>query len=196
MGAKVWENVDIFAILLVGIGLAADAFAAALTQGVQMRQLSYRAAVLIAVVFGAFQGFMPVLGWALASQFSQILAPVDHWIAFALLALIGGLMIREAFAPEDVREQREDAGFDLKKILVLGIGTSIDAAAIGVPFAVLAVNIVQAALVIAAVTFVLSFLAVIIGHRVGARFRKPAEIGGGVVLIALGLKILIEHLAA
>ncbi len=187
---------DIFAILLVSIGLAADAFAAALTQGVQMRKLSARAAVIIAVVFGAFQGLVPVLGWALASQFSQILAPVDHWIAFALLALIGGHMIREAFEPDEDSGHGEDFVFDLKKILLLGIGTSIDAAAIGVSFAMLAVNIVQAALVIAVVTFALSFLAVVIGHRVGSRFRKPAEIGGGVVLIVLGAKILIEHLAA
>lgn len=195
MVAKELENVDIFAILLVSLGLAADAFAAALTQGVQMRQFSSRAAVLIAVVFGAFQGLMPVLGWALASQFSTILAPIDHWIAFALLALTGAHMIREAFAPEESASEGEEFVFDLKKILLLGIGTSIDAAAIGVSFAMLAVNIVQAALVIALVTFGLSLLAVIIGHRVGARFRKPAAIAGGAVLIALGAKILIEHLA-
>mgnify|MGYP002712029709 FL=1 len=195
MVAKELENVDIFAILLVSLGLAADAFAAALTQGVQMRQFSSRAAVLIAVVFGAFQGLMPVLGWALASQFSTILAPIDHWIAFALLALIGAHMIREAFAPEESASEGEEFVFDLKKILLLGIGTSIDAAAIGVSFAMLAVNIVQAALVIALVTFGLSLFAAIIGHRVGARFRKPAAIAGGAVLIALGAKILIEHLA-
>ena len=187
-------DVDIIALLLVGVGLAADAFAAALTQGVNMRQFSYRVALLIAVVFGAFQGLMPVLGWALASQFSQVLAPIDHWIAFALLALIGAHMIREAFVAEEEDASSEEAAINLKTLL-LGIGTSIDAAAIGVSFAMLAVNIVQAALVIALVTFGLSLFAAIIGHRVGARFRKPAAIAGGAVLIALGAKILIEHLA-
>lgn len=187
-------DVDIIALLLVGVGLAADAFAAALTQGVNMRQFSYRVALLIAVVFGAFQGLMPVLGWALASQFSQVLAPIDHWIAFALLALIGAHMIREAFVAEEDDASGEEAAINLKTLLLLGIGTSIDAAAIGVSFAVLAVNIVEAAAIIALVTFALSFVAVIIGHRVGARFRTPAAVAGGLVLIALGAKILIEHL--
>lgn len=186
-------DVDIIALLLVGVGLAADAFAAALTQGVNMRQFSYRVALLIAVVFGAFQGLMPVLGWALASQFSQVLAPIDHWIAFALLALIGAHMIREAFVAEEEDASSEEAAINLKTLL-LGIGTSIDAAAIGVSFAMLAVNIVEAAAIIALVTFALSFVAVIIGHRVGARFRTPAAVAGGLVLIALGAKILIEHL--
>ncbi|WP_279063828.1 manganese efflux pump MntP family protein [Dermabacter hominis] len=185
---------DIIALLLVGVGLAADAFAAALTQGVNMRHFSYRVALLIAVVFGAFQGLMPVLGWALASQFSQVLAPIDHWIAFALLALIGAHMIREAFVAEEDDASGEEAAINLKTILLLGIGTSIDAAAIGVSFAMLAVNIVEAAAIIALVTFALSFVAVIIGHRVGARFRTPAAVAGGLVLIALGAKILIEHL--
>lgn len=187
-------DVDIIALLLVGVGLAADAFAAALTQGVNMRQFSYRVALLIAVVFGAFQGLMPVLGWALASQFSQVLAPIDHWIALALLALIGAHMIREAFVAEEDDASGEEAAINLKTLLLLGIGTSIDAAAIGVSFAVLAVNIVEAAAIIALVTFALSFVAVIIGHRVGARFRTPAAVAGGLVLIALGAKILIEHL--
>lgn len=187
-------DVDIIALLLVGVGLAADAFAAALTQGVNMRQFSYRVALLIAVVFGAFQGLMPVLGWALASQFSQVLAPIDDWIAFALLALIGAHMIREAFVAEEEEASSEEAAINLKTLLLLGIGTSIDAAAIGVSFAMLAVNIVEAAAIIALVTFALSFVAVIIGHRVGARFRTPAAVAGGLVLIALGAKILIEHL--
>lgn len=187
-------DVDIIALLLVGVGLAADAFAAALTQGVNMRQFSYRVALLIAVVFGAFQGLMPVLGWALASQFSQVLAPIDHWIVFALLALIGAHMIREAFVAEEEDASSEEAAINLKTLLLLGIGTSIDAAAIGVSFAMLAVNIVEAAAIIALVTFALSFVAVIIGHRVGARFRTPAAVAGGLVLIALGAKILIEHL--
>lgn len=181
----------IWSVLLVGIGVSADAFAAALASGLRMRSLNYRHAAIVALTFAGFQAAMPLLGWALASRFSRILEPVDHWVAFGLLSLIGAKMIWDAFQEDDDGDRGR---LGLRRLLLLGIATSIDAAAVGVSLAVLEVSILQAVLIIGAVTLVLSFVAVIIGHKVGVRFRKPAEIVGGLMLVAIGPRILLEHL--
>lgn len=193
-------------IVLVAIGLAADAFAAALTQGVSMRRLNYRAAALIALTFGVFQAVMPVMGFALASQFHTFLAPIDHWIAFGMLFIIGALMVREALSPDepcghdvcppscDGTAESSEYRLSIKSLILLGIGTSIDAAAVGVSFAVLKVSMLKAALIIGVITAALSFAAVVIGNRVGTKWRTGAELAGGAILIVIGLRILITHL--
>lgn len=183
---------SLWSVFLVGVGVSADAFAAALTSGLRMRALLYGQAALIAVTFAGFQAAMPLAGWLLASRFARFVDPVDHWIAFGLLALIGGKMIGDAFTSDDQDHVTHWAG--ARRLLVLGFATSIDAAAVGVSFAMLEVSILQAVLVIGLVTLVLSFAAVLIGHHVGARFRRPAELIGGLVLVAIGARILLEHL--
>lgn len=182
---------SLLAVFGIGIGLSADAFAAALTHGLRMRMLYYRRAVIIALTFAGFQALMPLLGWLLASQFTRHLDPVDHWIAFGLLFLIGAKMIWDACGTDAGNGAAED-GLHIGRLLMLGIATSIDAAAVGVSFAVLEISILQSILIIGATTLVLSFIAVVIGHRIGVRFRTPAEIIGGLVLIAIGTRILLE----
>ncbi len=184
----------VWSVFLIGIGVSADAFAAALTSGLRMRSLNYRHVAIIALTFAGFQAAMPLIGWVLASQFAGFLAPIDHWIAFILLAAIGGKMIADACSPSE----EEDAGhtrLGVRRLLLLGVATSIDAAAVGVSFAVLDVSILQSILIIGATTLLLSFVAVPLGHRIGVRFRRPAEFVGGLVLLAIGTRILLEHLA-
>lgn len=184
---------SLWSVVIVGVGVSADAFAAALASGVKVRSLVHRHAMVIALVFAVFQAAMPLLGWLLASQFSRFLAPIDHWVAFGLLGLIGGKMIWEAVRG-DGGDTSDGEGLGMHHLLLLGIATSIDAAAVGISFAVLDVSILQAILIIGGITFVLSFVAVLIGHRIGSRFRTPAEIIGGLVLIAIGTRILLEDL--
>lgn len=182
---------SLWSVFVVGVGVSADAFAAALTSGLRTRTLLYRQATIIALTFAGFQAAMPLAGWLLASQFARFVDPVDHWIAFGLLSLIGGKMIWDAIAGDG--DDHGDHRVGVRRLLVLGFATSVDAAAVGVSFAMLEVSILQAVLVIGLITLVLSFAAVLIGHRVGVRFRRPAELIGGLVLIAIGARILLEH---
>lgn len=180
-------------LLLVSVGLAADAFAVSVGKGLQTRRLTPRYALALAVTFGLFQGVMPVIGWLLGSGLRDYVTAVDHWIAFGLLALIGAKMIWEALAG-DGDDAGDDGTIPLRELLVLGVATSIDALAVGIGFAFLEVSIVGAAVLIAAITFVLSYVGVYLGHRAGARFSGPAEVVGGVILIGIGTKILFDHL--
>ena len=183
-------------LALIAVGLSMDAFAVSVCKGLGMKRLDMGQALVIALFFGGFQALMPLAGWALGSGFQSCIEPVDHWIAFALLAFIGGKMLYDAFHEEDGDEPvaGEAARLDLKEILMLAIATSIDALAVGVSFAFLQVDIVPAISLIGVITFALSLVGVAVGHRFGARFEKPATIVGGVVLILIGLKILLEHL--
>ena len=185
------ERVSLWSVFLVSFGVSTDAFAAALTSGLRTRTLRLLQALWIAVTFAGFQAMMPLAGWLLASRFARFIMPVDHWIAFGLLGAIGAKMIWDGFKDADDGEDVDRIG--VWRLLVLGFATSIDAAAVGVTFAMLEVSILQAILVIGLVTLVLSFLAALIGQRVGVRLRKPAEFAGGLVLIAIGLRILLEH---
>ncbi|MFT4210908.1 MAG: manganese efflux pump MntP family protein [Microbacterium sp.] len=181
-------------LLLVAVGVSADAFAVALTQGVRARARLRRTALAVAAVFGVFQALMPLIGWAVGAQLSGFIAPFDHWLAFGLLALIGGRMLWEA-----VRHQHEPVRrgrVRLRELLALGVATSIDALAVGLSFAFLHVAIVPAVLVIGVTTAVVSYGGVLLGRRAGERFQTPAEIVGGLVLIGIGVKILLEHLLA
>jgi len=171
-----------------------DAFAVSICKGLGMSRLNLKQAAVIATFFGGFQALMPVIGWALGSQLAPVVEPVDHWIAFALLAFIGGKMIWDAFH-EDDEDDAEDADvLDLRELVMLAIATSIDALAVGVTLAFLQVDIAFSVAFIGITTFALSFAGVAIGHQFGSRWEKPSTIAGGIVLILIGLKILLEHL--
>lgn len=186
----------LFEIFLIGIGLSMDAFAVAICQGLSMKKLNLRHSAVIALFFGGFQAMMPLLGWFLGSQFAGYIQQFDHWVAFLLLGIIGFNMMREALSGDDEEEEDCACGdrLDLKRLLLLAVATSIDALAVGVTFAFLAVPIFSAVGVIGCTTFVLSLVGVAVGNYFGARFKKQAELSGGIILILLGTKILLEHL--
>ncbi len=184
----------LFELFLIGIGLSMDAFAVAVCKGLCMTKINKKYAVIIALFFGGFQFLMPVIGWLLGTQFESYIVSFDHWIAFALLAFIGGKMIYEAVSDDEDEACSVDKKLDLKELMLLAVATSIDALAVGITFAFLKVSILPAAGLIGVVTFTLSLAGVVIGNRFGNRYKKKAEICGGVILILIGLKILLEHL--
>lgn len=182
-------------LFLIGVGLSMDAFAVSICKGLGMSRLNMRQAAVISLFFGGFQALMPLIGWALGSQLTDFITPIDHWIAFSLLAFVGGKMLWDAFHEDDEDEGvQTDEKLDLKELLMLAIATSIDALAVGITFAFLQVAIVPSITIIGLTTFVISFAGVAVGRFFGARFEKPATIVGGVVLILIGVKILLEHL--
>ncbi|WP_159500316.1 manganese efflux pump MntP family protein [Microbacterium sp. 18062] len=183
---------SLFNLFVVAVGVSADAFAVSLAQGVRLRRHVQRDALLIALTFGLFQALMPLIGWIVGAQLNEFIAPVDHWVAFGLLALIGGKMLWEAFRGD--HDDRPAGRISVRELLALAVATSIDALAVGLSFAFLHVDIVLAVIVIGVITAVLTYAGVLIGHRVGRRFEKIAEIAGGLVLIGIGTKILLEHL--
>jgi putative Mn2+ efflux pump MntP len=181
-------------LILIAIALSMDAFAASVCKGLSMKQVRWKDAWIIAMFFGGFQALMPLIGWYAGLRFESAIAAVDHWIAFGLLALIGGRMISEALR-QDQPAARSDDVLRLKEVLLLAIATSIDALAAGVTFALLpGTRILQAILLIGAITFVLSYMGFTAGSRLGARGKRGAELAGGVILILIGVKILLEHL--
>ena len=180
-------------LFLIGVGLSMDAFAVSICKGLGMKRLNMGQALVIGLFFGGFQALMPLIGWALGTQLADFITPIDHWIAFILLALIGGKMLFDAFRGDDEGEPK-DTRLDLKELLMLAIATSIDALAVGITFAFLGANIVWAIAVIGVTTFALSVVGVAVGHAFGARYEKGATIAGGIVLILIGCKILLEHL--
>ncbi len=182
---------NIFELFLVAVGLSMDAFAVAVCKGLASGKVRFRHMLIPGLWFGAFQALMPLIGYFLGARFEKYIVSVDHWIAFALLAGIGLNMLREALKGES---GEEDASLSVKAMAPLAFATSIDALAVGVTFAFLQVRIVPAVSFIGAVTLLLSMAGVKIGSIFGERWRKPAEIAGGVILILLGLKILLEHL--
>lgn len=178
-------------VLLIGIGLSMDAFSVSICKGLTTKQFSWKMALTCGLWFGFFQALMPLIGYFLGSQFEQYITAVDHWIAFGLLLLIGANMIREAFSKE---EESSDSSLDFKTMLLLAIATSIDALAVGISFACIQVKIWSSVLIIGLTTFAFSVLGVKIGNVFGSKFEKSAEIIGGIILILIGLKILLEHL--
>lgn len=182
-------------LFLIGIGLSMDAFAVSVCKGLGMEKINRKQAVIIGLYFGGFQALMPFLGWLLGSRFQKYITSVDHWIAFVLLVFIGGKMIVEAVRDKEVIEVvQKDLPLDHKEMLLLAIATSIDALAVGITFAFLETPIVEAITIIGCTTFVLSILGVVTGNFFGTRYKKKAEIAGGIILILIGLKILLEHL--
>ena len=182
---------DLIELFLIAVGLSMDAFAVSVCKGLAMPKCTFKKAAIVGLWFGGFQALMPAIGYILGAQFQEAIASIDHWIAFVLLALIGGNMIHEAL---DNDEEEADASLDVKTMFLLAVATSIDALAIGITFAFLKVNIIPAVCFIGIVTFIISFAGVKIGNVFGARYKNKAEIVGGVILILLGMKILLEHL--
>ena len=180
-------------LILIAIGLSMDAFAVSLCKGMSMERLDLRDSAIIALFFGGFQAGMPVLGWLLGRQFESYITDIDHWIAFGLLAFIGGKMILDGFEKDRCTIDDGDV-LDIRELLLMAVATSIDALAVGITFAFLQVSIISAVSLIGVITFLLSFAGVCIGHGFGTRLRSKAEFVGGTVLILIGLQILLEHL--
>lgn len=181
-------------LLLLAVGLSMDAFAVSLCKGLATTKSSLRGGLLCGLWFGGFQALMPLIGFYLGSLFSRAIQAFDHWVAFLLLAVIGGNMLKEAFEKADSR--RVDSGdFSIKTMFLMAVATSIDALAVGISLAMAGdVNIFLAVALIGAVTFLLSAVGVKVGSVFGCRYEKRAQIAGGVILILLGVKILLEHL--
>lgn len=181
---SLWE------LLMIAVGLSMDAFAVSICKGLSVRKATVKQALCVGLYFGGFQMLMPLIGYLLGSQFESLITSIDHWIAFVLLALIGANMIKES---RGEAEQLNDS-FSFWTMLPLAVATSIDALAVGITFAFLQVSILPAVTVIGCTTFVLSAVGIKIGHVFGTRYKSRAELVGGIVLIVLGCKILLEHL--
>mgnify|MGYP004535554007 FL=1 len=183
-------------LFLLGIGLAMDAFAVSVCKGLGMRRLNKKQALIIGLYFGGFQALMPLIGWLLGSQFQKYITSIDHWIAFILLGFIGGKMMIEAIREWNEEETVDvmDAPLDHKNMLVLAVATSIDALAVGITFAFLDTPIIEAITIIGITTTVISIIGVVVGNFFGSRYKSKAEFIGGLILVLLGLKILLEHL--
>lgn len=183
-------------LFLMGVSLAMDAFAVSVCKGLAMRKVNKKQCLVIALFFGGFQALMPFLGWLLGNRFEGYITSIDHWIAFILLGFIGGKMVVEAI--RDKGEEPEiteiDPPLDIKELFVLAVATSIDALAVGITFAFLEIPIVEAMLIIGITTFVISVAGVYIGNFFGNKYKSKAELVGGIILILIGLKILLEHL--
>ena len=183
----IWE------LVLLALGLAMDAFAVAVCRGLAMDRLNVKHAFIIALFFGGFQAAMPLAGWALGTYFEKYITSIDHWIAFILLSIIGGKMIYEAVKPEEECSSISSR-LNIKELLVMAVATSIDALAAGITFAFLKVNIALSVSLIGIITFILSFIGVMVGNRFGSKYKNKAELAGGIVLILIGIKVLLEHL--
>ena len=182
---------SLFTLFVTAVGLSMDAFAVSICKGLAMKKLSWRKALIIGLWFGGFQALMPTIGYLLGTKFESYVTAIDHWIAFVLLALIGANMIKEVLSKE---EEEANDSIDVKTMFLLAIATSIDALAVGVTYAFLQVQIVPAVTFIGVITFSLSVVGVKIGNVFGLKYKSKAEITGGVILILMGTKILLEHL--
>ena len=209
MGAKIWIfnelpikilflrhnsiEMNLIELLLIAVGLSMDAFSVSICKGLTTKKFSWRMALVCGLWFGGFQVLMPIVGYVLGAQFQEFIEAYDHWIAFGLLFLIGANMIREAVWGEK-EEGKDNDSLDFKTMFLLAIATSIDALAVGVSFACIQEKLWSSVLIIGLTTFVFSILGVKIGNVFGSKYEKSAGIIGGIILILIGLKILLEHL--
>lgn len=184
-------HMGILELLVVAVGLSMDAFAVSICKGLSVKEVKLKHALIAGLYFGGFQAWMPLVGYLLGYNFKSLITNVDHWIAFVLLVLIGGNMIRESLKKE---EENLNDSFQFRTMLPLAVATSIDALAIGVSFAFLQVEIVPAVSFIGVITFVLSGIGIKIGNVFGAKYKSKAEMAGGIILILMGIKILLSHL--
>ena len=180
-----------YTLCIIALGLSMDAFAVSISKGVALRSFRWKQALYISLCFGFFQGIMPVIGFFVGLQFSLMIQNWDHWIGFVLLSLIGINMVRERLNSDS--EASVEPSINLKRLLTLGLATSVDALAIGISFAFLSVDIFSAMVIIALITFIVSLFGVKSGHFLGQKFRSKAEIFGGIVLIGIGISLLYEH---
>ena len=186
------NNMDLLTLFLLAVGLSMDAFAVSICKGLAMKKITFKQAVIVGLWFGGFQALMPTLGFFLGTTFADLVNAVADWIAFALLALIGANMIKEALSKE---EEEADASLSFKKMFILAVATSIDAFAVGVSFAFMEIGtmIIPAVLFIGIITFILSMIGVKVGNVFGTKYKSKAEFAGGVILVLLGVKIILEH---
>lgn len=182
--------INIIDILLIGISLSADAFAVAICKGLSINKLNKKVCITIATYFGLFQGIMPVMGYILGTTLKDTIINIDHWISFVLLSSIGANMIRESFEKDNTCNDKTD----FKTMIPLSLATSIDALAIGITFAIIKVNIIISSSIITIITFCLSIIGVIIGNKFGTKYKGTSELIGGLILIVIGIKTLLEHL--
>jgi putative Mn2+ efflux pump MntP len=183
---------DLITIVFIALGLAMDAFAVSIASGVTLKKVRLRYAFRVAFFFGGFQALMPLLGWLAGSSFSSYIAAFDHWVAFGLLTFIGGKMIYESTVLKEAEKKTDPRNLTI--LFILAIATSIDALVVGLSFSFLNVTIIEPVIIIGVITFLLSFAGVYIGARTGSFFENKIEIIGGVILIGIGLKVLIEYL--
>lgn len=183
---------SIIEIALIGVGLAMDAFAVSICKGLAMRRMNYKKAIIIAAFFGVFQALMPALGYVLGTTFANKIAAIDHWIAFILLALIGANMIKEALSSDD--DECQDDSLRLGDLIMLSIATSIDALAVGITFAFFNVSLLLSVSMIGIITFIICVIGVKVGNVFGEKYKSKAKLAGGLILIVMGAKILIDHL--
>lgn len=182
---------SILTLFITAVGLSMDAFAVSVCKGLALKKITLKKACIVGLWFGGFQALMPLLGYLLGSQFKQSVEAIDHWIAFALLVLIGANMIKEALSGED---EKADDSLSVKTMLLLAVATSIDALAVGITYAFLRVEIIPAVSFIGVITFTLSAVGVKAGNVFGMKYKSRAELAGGIILILIGMKILLEHL--
>ena len=183
---------DFISIIIIAVGLSADSFAVSVSNGFSRHHLKFKNNFLIALSFAGFQAFMPLLGWLLGSSFAENIKAADHWVAFGLLSFIGIKMIYESFHKD--KEDNSEKSLNVLTIIVQSLATSIDALIVGISFAFIKVNIYESAVIIGLVTMLFSLAGFCIGKKYGKRISNYAEIIGGIILILLGIKILIEHL--
>lgn len=183
---------SIFSIIVTAFSLSMDAFAVSITKGISLKKINLYIASKIALFFGIFQGVMPLIGWVFGTRFELYIKSIDHWVAFILLGLIGFKMILES--KEDDSHEDYSSTLDNKELIVLSIATSIDALAVGVSFAFLNIDIVPISIAISVITFIVCFLGVLIGRKIGSFFKKFAQILGGCLLIFIGFNILNDHI--
>lgn len=197
---QIIKKMSFVEILLIGIGLSMDAFSVSISKGLTTKMFSWKVALTCGLWFGVFQALMPIIGYFLGAQFEQFITSVDHWIAFGLLFLIGANLIREALSKKTENGERRTENLPLStfrsqlQMFPLAIATSIDALAVGISFACIQVQLWSSVLIIGVTTFLFSVLGVKIGNVFGSRFEKGAGVLGGIILILIGLKILLEHL--
>lgn len=182
---------SLLSLFTIAVGLSMDAFAVSICKGLAMQKINFKKALIVGLWFGGFQGLMPLLGYLLGMQFESYITSIDHWIAFVLLLFIGGNMVREALSKE---EENASDSLAFKEMLLLAVATSIDALAMGVTFAFLQVSILPAVSFIGVTTLVLSMIGVKIGNVFGTKYKSKAELAGGIILILMGVKIIVEHL--
>lgn len=177
-------------LFIIAIGLSMDAFAVAICKGLSLKKMNYKHALITAIFFGGFQAIMPLIGYFFGTGFKNYITSFDHWIAFIILSVIGLRMIKESGGKQPISEE----SFSLRFLTIMALATSIDALAIGVTFAFFQINIILAAVLIGSVTFIVSLAGVKIGNIFGGKHQKKAEIAGGIILIIIGIKLLIEHI--
>lgn len=181
-------------LILLSLGLAMDAFSVSVCKGLSMKKINYGGALITAAFFGVFQALMPLAGYFLGSRFESYISRYSHWVAFILLGFIGGKMIIEAIRSEEETGETSEYKLDIKELFILAVATSIDALAVGVIFAAQKTSLIFSVTVIGVITFAVCLVGVIIGNRFGSKYEKKAELVGGIVLVLIGLKLLLDGL--